>query len=96
MPLPLLSWELIARLKQVHSGAAIAWHQESFARGAFVLFTPGQMEMYKDIVRPEVPASMLFRPRLGGRGRASWVAGRLANFPRGGCRISRSATDASE
>lgn len=34
-------------------GASIAWHEEPFARGAFALFTPGQMEMYEDMVRPE-------------------------------------------
>jgi monoamine oxidase len=38
---------------QCESGASIAWHQEPFARGAFALFTPGQMDLYEDIVRPE-------------------------------------------
>jgi len=34
-------------------GASVAWHREPFARGAFALCTPGQLEYYRDLVRPE-------------------------------------------
>ena len=39
--------------KQFEVGASVAWHQEPFARGAFPLYHPGQIDFTKEVIKPE-------------------------------------------
>lgn len=34
-------------------GTSVAWHQEPFARGAFALLTPGQIDLVEELMQPE-------------------------------------------
>jgi monoamine oxidase len=34
-------------------GASVAWHLEPFARGAFALLTPGQIDLVEELMKPE-------------------------------------------
>jgi monoamine oxidase len=77
-----------AFLDQCETGASIAWHQEPFARGAFALFTPGQMEMHEDIVRPEG------RIRIAGEHASlvhGWVEGAIQSGLRAALQIAEEA-----
>jgi monoamine oxidase len=75
---------------QCESGASIAWHQEPFARGAFVQFTPGQMEMYEDIIRPEGRIHIAGEHASFAHG---WVEGAVQSGLRAALRIAEEAAN---
>jgi monoamine oxidase len=77
-------------LDHCESGASIAWHQEPFARGAFALFTPQQINLYEDIVRPEG------RIRIAGEHASfvhGWVEGAVQSGLRAALRIAEEALE---
>ena len=74
--------------EQCEVGASVAWHQEPFARGAFPLYYPGQINFTKEVMKPEGRIYLAGDHASYGHG---WIEGAV----RSGLRASLSITEAS-